>query len=343
MESRKEQLKILAERLARLQQSVSEAEKKPISDNDFAKRYLTFSATTLSRIKSKDHPYTGNLDNIAEKLSQAEDDISERLYSVRTAAASADREFIQTKLACATQATIKRARESKGRRVVVLLAPTGAGKTAVGEALAARGATYIEGRQSWRKSYKAFCADVAKVAGRPMKTKKYNEHDAEERMLQALRARDIVLYLDEANSLGPESANAIKLIVNQTNTVVAIAAIPERWDKFTKFAPDEFGQLINRCQPILRHTGLSDTDARPFLAHSGLSASDLDKCLATAVAAANEFGAFKTLVDLDDKLKEIERPTAADVTNYLNYHTKNIADESKKTVVPNGTKKGVTK
>jgi hypothetical protein len=342
MESRKDQMKMLAERLARLQQAVSEAEKKPISDNDFAKRYLPFSATTLSRIKSTAHPYTGNLDNIADKLAQAEDDVAERLYSVRTAA-SADREFIQTKVACAAQGAIKRARESKGRRVVVLLAPTGAGKTAVGEALAARGATYIEGRVSWRKSYKAFCADVAKVAGRPMKCKKYSEHDAEERMLQALRARDIVLYLDEANSLGPESANAIKLIVNQTSTVVVIAAIPERWDKFTRFAPDEFGQLINRCQPILRHTGMSDADARPFLAHSGLSAADLDKCLATAVAAANEFGAFKTLVDLDDKLKEIERPTAADVTNYLNYHTKNIAAESKKTVVPAGTKKGVLK
>ena len=334
MDKRQDQLKALAERLARLQQAVSEADGKPVSDNDFAKRYLTFSSTTLSRIKSETDPYTGNLDNIAEKVAQAEEDVTERLAEALTAA-DANRVFVATTLACATQGAVKKARSSKGRRIVVLLAKTGEGKSAVGEALAARGAIYIEGRQSWKKSYKAFCADVARAAGRPLNMRKYTEHDAEERMLKALRSRDAVLYIDEANSLGRESANAIKLIVNLTGTVVVIAAIPEMWDDFVKGAEEEFAQLVNRCQPILRSKGQSEEDIRPFLERSGLSASDINKCIAQVAEAANEFGAFKTVVSLVDELKMIARPTDNDVLKYLGFHKSNTANS--------GIKKGQQK
>lgn len=324
MDARQNQLAELAARLLKLQQAVSEADGKPISDGDFARRFLPFSSTTLSRIKSETDPYTGSIDSIAEKVTHAEEDIAERLSAIRQASES-ERAFVATKLANATQASLKKARDSRGRRVVVLLAPTGAGKSAVGAALAARGAIYVEGRQSWKKSYKAFCADVAKAAGRPLKLRSFTEHDAEERMLQALRSRDSILYIDEANTLGPESANAIKLIVNMTRTVVLVAAIPEMWDKFTAGAADEVAQLINRCQPILRYRGLSEADARPFFAHCGISAGELDKCVQSIVDAANDFGAFKTIVNLVDELDRLESPTAEDVQTHLRFHAKNIA------------------
>lgn len=326
MKQRQDKLMVLAERLAKLQIKVNEAEGKILSDTEFSKRYLPFSSSTFSRVKSGDIAKTKglNLDNITDHIQQAEEDVLERLSSIRMAAA-AESVFVPTKLACATQASIKKARDSQTRRVVVLLAPTGAGKSTVGEALSARGAIYMEGRQSWKRSYKAFCADVARAAGRPMKVKRYTEHDGEERMLQALRSRDVVLYLDEANALGPESVNAIKMIVNTTGTVVLIAAVPGTWDKLCGGAEDEVAQLINRCQPILRYKGLSPTDALPFLSRSDLSSTEIDKCINQVVEASNEFGAFKTIVALLDELKEIDNPTAKDVLKYLRFHKKNTA------------------
>lgn len=326
MDQRQDKLLALADRLEVLQGTVNEAEGKTLSDADFAKRFLPFSSSTFSRVKSGDAKKTKglNLDNITDQIHQAEEEVDERLASLRTAAA-AESVFVPTKLACATQASIKQARDSKTRRVVVLLAPTGAGKSTVGEALAARGAIYMEGRQSWKRSYKAFCADVARAAGRPMKVRHYTEHDAEERMLQALRSRDVILYIDEANALGPESVNAIKMIVNTTGTVVLIAAVPGTWDKLCGGAEDEVAQLVNRCQPILRYKGLTDEDARLFLSRSSLSSAEINNCINQVVQASNEFGAFKTIVALMDELKGIEKPTAEDVLKYLRFHNKNTA------------------
>jgi len=326
--------KSLAQRLACLQQAVSSAEGKPVSDSDFAKRYLSFSSTTFSRLKSDVDVYAGNLDNISEKVAQAEEEVAERLAEAKRSATT-DSVFQPTKLACAAQTSIKRARSSKGRRVVVILAKTGEGKSTIGEALAARGAIYIEGRQSWKKSYKAFCADVARAAGRPLKVKSYTEHDAEERMLQALTARDSILYIDEANTLGPESANAIKLIANMTGTVIVIAAVPGAWDKLCEGAEDEVAQLLNRCQPILRSNGQSAEDARLFLSSSGLSQTDIAQCVNLVLDAANDFGGVKTIVSLVDDLKLYDHPSVDDVTKLLKCHRKNTAQS--------GIQKGVPK
>lgn len=331
---RKTQLNELTERLNRMQKTISDAEGTEISDTVFAQRYLPFSLTTLCRIKNSDHPYEGNLDNIDEKLSQAEGELDERLASVRQTR-DTEKGFVQTTLAKATQSSIKKARDSRFRRVVVLLAPTGAGKSEVGKMLASRGAIYIEGRQSWRKSYKAFCGDIAKAAGRPMKVKDYNEHAAEERMLQALSSRNNILYIDEANTLSPECVNAIKLMVNVTGSVVAVAMVPSSWDKLTEGAEDEMAQLFNRCQPILRYKCLNDDDVRPFLERSNMVKAEIEKVLPSVVEAANEFGSIKSVVALVDDIKSIVHPAYDDVMSIIKFNAKNTAQS--------GVKKGVTK
>lgn len=326
--------KQLSERINLLRKKIETAYGTELSDADFAKRFLPFSSTTLSRVQNTTKVYTGSLDHVTEQVIQAEEEIDDRLAAVKQLAET-ERRFVNTKLACAVQAAVKKARDGRGRRVVVVLAPTGAGKSAVGECLAARGAVYIEGRQSWKSSYKAFCADVAKAAGRPMRSKQYNEHDAEGRMIEALKSKDGILYIDEANTLGPSSANAIKLIVNLTGYTVVVAAIPEMWDKFLLGAEDEVNQVVNRAQPVLRYKCLSEADALPFFHGSGLNSADLAKSIATVVAAANEFGAFKTIVTLVDDLKKIECPTAEDVQNLLKFNSKNLAQS--------GVKKGQQK
>jgi|GEM_PF-1415437 len=342
MESRQQQLKALSERVVRLQQAVSDAEGKPISDTDFAKRFLTFSGSTLSRIKSQTEDGLPdveksnglNLENIEEKLTHDEEEIRDRISSIRSSR-EVENQFVITTLAAATLASVKRARECKGRKIIVVIAPTGAGKTCIGEAMAAKGATYIEGRQSWKHSYKAFCADVARASGRPMRVKEYNEHAAEERMLQSLRSRDSILYIDEANTFGPESANAIKLIANQTGTVVVVAMTPSAWETLCDGAEDEVAQLVNRCQPIIRHHEVKESDVMPFLKSSGLSSSDIKECIRMVVETCNEFGAIKTVVGLVDDLKKTGSPTISDVEKAIQFHNKNTA----KAVIKKGPKK----
>lgn len=332
MSNRVEQFKALAARLDALQKMVSEAEGKPVSDAEFARRYLPFSSSTLSRIRNADDPYTGSIENIAEKVQQAEEEIASRIETVRLNA-QADQGFVQTTLARAIQASVKKARASKLRKVVVALSPTGGGKSEIGKMLASKGNIYIEGRQSWRKSYKAFCAAIARAAGRPLRTVHYTEGEAEDRMIQALSTHDEVLYIDEANTLSGESINALKLIVNQTNTVIVIAAIPAMWDKLASGAEEEVAQFINRCQPILRDNGIKLDDAAPFLLRAGLSQHELDKSIGSIVESANEFGLYKTIAALVDELQKLDNPTADDVTAYLKFHRKNIA--------LSGIKKGV--
>lgn len=318
-----EQLAALMSRLTDLQRRVGEAEGRECSDTEFARRFLTFSSTTLSRVRAGN--YAGNLDRVSEQAAQACEEIESRLGSIK-AQAETDRQFVRTRLACAVMASVQKARDNRGRRLVVVLAPTGAGKTAIGQYLAHKGAIYIEGRQSWRSSYKAFCRDVAAAAGRPLRGRRLSEADAETAMLAALKVRDGVLYIDEANTLGASTANALKLILNQTGYTVVIAAIPELWDHFTAGAENEVRQIVNRCQPILRWKGLVASDVRPFLTSAGLPADDLDQATEMARAAAMDFGALKTVTLLADTLREIDAATLADVKRELGFHQANAAE-----------------
>lgn len=317
-----EQMKEAIDALVELQRQVGEIEKKECSDTEFARRFLPYSSTVLSRLRSGS--YAGNLDRVGVQSIEAAEDIRGRLTAIREQA-EADRTFVRTKLAAATLVSINRARDMTGRRVVVLLAPTGAGKSCIGGYLASKGAIYVEGRQSWQHSYRAFCADVADAAGRPIKHRSYGEREAESAMLGGLGKRDGTLYIDEANTLGPSTANAIKLIVNQTGRVVVVASIPEMWDRFVAGSEDEVRQVVNRCQPILRWTGLPESDAAAFLKHSGLASDAIERATALATAAANEFGAFKLVTSLVEELRKIDRPGIEDVQRYLGCAAKDVA------------------
>jgi hypothetical protein len=150
-----------------------------------------------------------------------------------------------------------------------------------------------------------------------------------------LRSRDSILYIDEANTFGPESANAIKLIANQTGTVVVVAMTPSAWETLCDGAEDEVAQLVNRCQPIIRHNEVKESDVMPFLKSSGLSSSDIKECIRMVVDASNEFGAIKTVVGLVDELKKMGSPTTSDVEKAIQFHNKNTS----KAVIKKGPKK----
>lgn len=298
------------ERLITLRQTIEEIEGQPMSDEAFVSRYLPYSTTVWSRVNSG--VYKGNLDTVQRRLAQAADDIEGRLDSIRLRR-DTSKGFVLTKFAAAVAGAHKRALDDgDGCRIVVALGPTGAGKSTISRWLEKRhDAIYVEGRQSWKSSYKAFCLDVAHAAGKVLTAKRIDERQAEDAVLDALGSRHGTLVIDEANTQCGAVADAIKLIINRTNHAVVIFAIPEHWDDFATENTNEVKQVINRCQAVLRFTALPDNDVGEFLAAS--FAGNRKAAYRQIAQAANSFGAYKTVKRVCDILNATDGATDADV------------------------------
>ncbi len=307
-------------RLAALKARIAETEGKELSDAEFARRFLTFSATTWSKLTSGTYP-GGRWEAMIDKMEASADAIEAQLPGLAERARYA-REFVKTALAKAAFAAVNKARTDGGdRRVVVVLAPTGHGKTALAEYFRGKGAIAVEGRQSWRASYKSFCSDVCLAAGRKI-APSVSEGRAEMEMMSILGNRAGILFVDEANTMSGSCANAIKYIVNKTDYTVVIAAIPQMWDKFLAGARDEVLQLVNRCQPVIRSTRVGVKDVEAFLARQGLPAA-----FAPDLAAeANRFGGFRTVLAVADALAALgATPSREDLDGELRRQRENIA------------------
>lgn len=288
--------KELVEKLIALKGRIAETEGKEVSDAEFARRFLTFSSTTWSKLCTGTYP-GGKWGAIIEKMSASVDAIEAQM-PLLAERAKYSRSFVKTALAKAAFAAVNKARTDGGdRRVVVVLAPTGHGKSALAEYFRGKGAIAVEGRQAWRASYKSFCLDVAAAAGRKV-APSTNEGRAEAEMISVLGNRSGILFIDEANTMSGPCANAIKYIVNRTPYTVVIAAIPQMWDKFLAGARDEVLQLVNRCQPVIRSSRVAVKDVEAFLTRQGLP-TDWAESLAKE---ANIFGGFRTVIAVLDSL-----------------------------------------
>jgi len=319
--NRDAEMHVLLERVNRLDElkaAVEKTEGAAMSEERFAKRFLAFSATTWSKVKSGS--YAGSLASVAAKCAAAIETIEAQLPSIE-GAAKYSQEFVRTQLAKATCAAVNKARAGvESRRVVAVLAPTGHGKSAIAKYLQGKGAVCVEGRQAWRTSYKAFCSDIARAVGRNVPTS-WQEYRVEEEMVKSLSARDGVLVIDEANTMSAACANAVKYIVNRTGYTVVVAAIPSLWDKFLSGNRDEVLQLVNRCQPVIRAERIAEADVSLFLAARGLPTEG--RFPRDIAAAANAFGGFRTVVSLVNRLADIGEPSEDD----LNAELKSAAAE----------------
>lgn len=298
-------------RLEELRGRIGEIEKKECSDAAFALRFLKFSSATYSRLRAG--KYGAKVTNMLAQCEAAAENIEARIEALQKRA-EADKTFVRTRFAQAVMGAYIKAQDDPDCPVIIALAPTGAGKTEIGRHLTAKsGGVYVEGRQSWQSSYKAFCADVAAAAKHPIGATHYDEHRAEESMLEALGARASLLYIDEANTLGRSIANAIKLVANQTAYVVVVAAIPEMWDEFVKRSVNEVRQVLNRTQAVIRFDGNTEGDVKAFMLGCGVADADMPAAVRKVCEAANESGALKVVKRVAAWLREQESPALADV------------------------------
>ena len=297
-------------RVAGLRAMIESIEGKAMSEETFVARFLPYSSTVWSRVNSGN--YKGNLETVARKLNEAADSMQDRLDAIRRRVETAGT-FAHTRFALSVIGAHRRALDDgDGCRIVVALAPTGAGKTTIARWLAGRhDAVYVEGRQSWKSSHKAFCLDVARAAGKALTGRHVDERQSEDAVFDALGSRHGTLIIDEANTLRGAVANTIKRIVNRTNHAVVVFAVPEHWDEFAAANTNEVKQVINRCQAVLRYPELPAADVDGHFLGKGFAGDRAAACRRIA-DAANSFGAYKTVKRVCDILNGIDGATDGD-------------------------------
>jgi DNA transposition AAA+ family ATPase len=156
-------------------------------------------------------------------------------------------------------------------RLVVIVGPTGSGKT-VASRIAARKfpglVVLTEAHEGWA-SLNCALGDML-LALDAVKSADDFPASAGERLskvIAALKGSRRVLWIDEAHHATPAVLNAIKTILNQTESLVVLGCIDTLWRKLAARSWDEVQQLFyNRLFEMVKLTPPSKQDTIDFLA-----------------------------------------------------------------------------
>lgn len=286
-----------------LTQLGAEQERLKLSDSAFVQKHLTISATTWSRLRSGNYAAdaTAAFIRLEGNLRQL------RIERAKVAKLTGGREFIglppheQVRNAV-TLAKLKPADDQD--RLVVFLAETGGGKTALARDLkVAHDGILVEARESWRDSYYAAVCAIGAAAGVAESDLDHGTGAAETALLRKLRANRRVLIIDEGEYFGPRTANLLKLLLNQTETVIVLMAIPVLFRRWQEKAWVESVQLNRRSTAVVVADAVTPGDVRKFAAGRVKLAEAEAKAACVAVAeAANAFGRYDTVLRVLEEL-----------------------------------------
>jgi hypothetical protein len=269
---------------------LAKREELGLTDQAFHRKYLHGSYTTWYRWST--NQYNGDIDKQFEIYKKN----FAQLIDIKALNPLLDSSepFYEFPVFEAIVNAIKKALDTKDEnRLVIFLAKEGGGKDALCRQLKKIfNADILEATESWRKSYTAGCADVCqciKVKGTWKSTR-----ETEKQMLLALNKNRHILVINEGNSFGPHTLNMIKLILNQTNSVVAIFAIPGIFDRMKHKSWFESSQVIRRAVAVIEAPDIEPDHVAPFLAEFNMNGSREPACMAIA-AAANSFGRYNMI------------------------------------------------
>lgn len=288
------------------------------SKNSFARHTLHISNGTYSQLLKDVYP--GNTAAMVAKLRRQYEsfrDVDTRSKVVVRSDAGGDYYETDTMLAV-KKGLLAASKRNDEMRMVIYLAPTGGGKDTVIRYIAnsmddfnrpERSFTFItvEARESWRKSYFAAVCDIL-FAVEGVDAGNMSCRAAENLLISALRARRILLAINEANYFGAHTFNLLKFVINQTPTVILLCAIPSIFERLKLKSWDEAKQVIRRSYVTIPAPELSVKDIRPFLDNLDFQAQD---AAAAAIAvSANQFGAFGFVKRVVEYLQKIKGPIA---------------------------------
>jgi hypothetical protein len=268
-----------------------------MSDAAFVQKHLTVSSTTWSRINSG--TYSADAAAAFVKLENSLRQLRiERAHASKLTGGGAFHSvpWQQSVVVAITEAKLKPADDCE--RMVAVLAPHGSGKTRLARELKImHDGILVEASEPWRGSYYAALCDIGVAAGLTEAELGKGVASAQRAVLRRLRANRRVLIIDEGEYFGPAATNLLKLILNQTPTVVVLLTLPILFERWEKTAWAEAPQLIRRCEAVVESQLITPDDVLKFAAGRVTVTGTSPKAAWAVVAkAANDFARFSLVV-----------------------------------------------
>lgn len=242
-------------RLAALQTQLGE------SDARFAKRWLDTHATTWLRLRDGTYA-AADWTPMMARVHRAIHSIEQFLESATLHGGLLPLDHVKQTIT-AVRAAAKQPRD----RLVLVLMPTGGGKSSIVPLLAMEFTEQVvacEATETWRESYLGACIGIADALN--LKLPAASARVVEAAVFSELKDRPRKLVIDEAHYLGAPTLNLIKAILNKTQTIVVLLAIPSLWTRLTSKASDELAQLRARTFSRIHATVMGRDDLTLFLA-----------------------------------------------------------------------------
>jgi len=154
------------------------------------------------------------------------------------------------------------------RRLVIIQAPSGQGKSSIGKLLVAQYGSRVvtlECNETHKGSVCAFLAGLLAALGGT--ADRAGAAAALDRVIARLRESRRTVVLDEGHHLGPQTLNILKTLINRTPGEFILLTIPSLWRKLEReTAYEECRQLnSNRMGERVWMSTLPDSDAALFL------------------------------------------------------------------------------
>lgn len=267
------------------------------NETQFARRRLGMSPATWTTLKSGTYGAQdpSRMLELCETALATLDDLSAN--AVRQGKKSAILSLPHVK---ATITAVRRCAGEQDNKLVVVLAPSGGGKTTLSRRLREEflhAAVSVEATETWRGSYFNALLAIATELGATAKFTTAKQ--AETFVVDRLARGQQILVIDEAHYCGPQALNLLKMLLNQTSARVVILAIPALWERMETNAYEEAKQLRRRTCAKIVVPRLTAEVARNFLSAKlsgwAVLGEEEPEALAACLAAANAFGLFDTL------------------------------------------------
>lgn len=259
-----------------------------MSDDQFARQYLDYSRNQWCKIRLKTYKLKdlGPLESALERnLRKAREINAARSKSTR-------QQWFEWDIMRAIRVTIANCMiREEPVRLIPVVGPTGAGKSVILDRVRIEyGAHVIQAKESWRTNYMSALLDILYGCG--VTGKIFRCGDAEKLLIEYLKAKPRIIAIDEGNYFGSKTINLLKLILNESRTVVVMGSTPAHFNNMRRYW-DDYDQLQRRIACIYRVDFVHPSEVQDFLTASGISlAIEPAKAAARIAKAANAFGLY---------------------------------------------------
>lgn len=192
-------------------------------------------------------------------------------------------------------------------RLVVIEGPTGSGKTTALDVIAAKYAGTVartEAHEGWQ-SLNCALGDVLSALGAAAADQPKSTADRLALIVGTLRRSRRLVLIDEGHHCTAPVLNALKTVLNLTDSLVVIAGIDTLWRKLTARSWEEARQLIhNRLYERVRLAPPSQADAEMFLGRRvpALNGGNWKQAAGKVAAMSAHLGSYAFLRRIGDRL-----------------------------------------